>query len=109
MAALPVGLPELDVVGGERVQGPAGGDQVGVGGEAGLGFSSRRSTRAPCTLIDPEFGNAEVLVGVWMDGVHLEEQGPHLVVPGDRCGGRHISRIVEIRICADARLWGARG
>ncbi|MEU8268121.1 hypothetical protein AB0B89_13220 [Sphaerisporangium sp. NPDC049002] len=55
--------------------------------------------------IDPEFGNAEVLLAVQMDGRDLDEQGPHLVVPGDRCGGRHISRIVEIRICADASTW----
>ncbi|MFC4592110.1 molybdopterin-binding protein [Sphaerisporangium corydalis] len=59
--------------------------------------------------IDPEFGNVEALVGVRMDGRDLDEQGPHLVVPGDRCGGRQISRIVEIRVCADARLWGAGG
>ncbi|MER6173074.1 hypothetical protein [Streptosporangium sp. NPDC001681] len=55
--------------------------------------------------IDPEFGDVPVLVGVRMDDDDLDARGPHLVVPGDRCGGRHISEVVEIRICADARLW----
>ncbi|WP_371778639.1 hypothetical protein [Streptosporangium subroseum] len=59
--------------------------------------------------IDPEFGDTQVLLGLRMDGRDLDEQGPHLVVPGDRSGGRYISRIVEIRICADARLWSAAG
>jgi hypothetical protein len=59
--------------------------------------------------IDPEFGNTPVLLGIQMDGRDLDEQGPHLVVPGDRSGGRYISRIVEIRICADAWLWSAAG
>ncbi|MER6952232.1 molybdopterin-dependent oxidoreductase [Nonomuraea sp. NPDC000554] len=55
--------------------------------------------------IDPEFGNTEALVAVRLDGDDLDRQGPHLVVPGDRCGGRHISRIAEIRVCADNPLW----
>ncbi|WP_433237198.1 hypothetical protein ACQPYK_28410 [Streptosporangium sp. CA-135522] len=59
--------------------------------------------------IDPEFGNAPVLPSVRMDGDDLDEQGPHLVVPGDRSGGRHISRITEIRICADACLRNRSG
>jgi hypothetical protein len=59
--------------------------------------------------IDPELGDTQVLLGLQMDGRDLDEQGPHLVVPGDRSGGRYISRIVEIRICADARLWSAAG
>ncbi|MCC5578417.1 molybdopterin-dependent oxidoreductase [Microtetraspora sp. AC03309] len=56
--------------------------------------------------IDPEFGDTEALLAVSMDGAALDDQGPHLVVPGDRCGGRHISRIAEVRICASGRLWG---
>ncbi|MEV7006530.1 hypothetical protein [Streptosporangium sp. NPDC051022] len=59
--------------------------------------------------IDPEFGDARVLLGMRMDGRPLDEQGPHLVVPGDRCGGRYVSRIAEIRVCADDRLWGVPG
>lgn len=55
--------------------------------------------------IDPEFGAARVLLGIWMDGQDLG--APHLVVPGDRCGGRQISRVAEIRAFADDRLWTA--
>ncbi|GIH25782.1 molybdopterin-binding oxidoreductase [Acrocarpospora phusangensis] len=55
--------------------------------------------------IDPEFGNTQVLLGVSMDGRALDEQGPHLVVPGDRCGARNISGIAEIQL---ARLRAAR-
>ncbi|MCG5214829.1 molybdopterin-binding protein [Streptosporangium soli] len=55
--------------------------------------------------IDPEFGNVGALVGVWMDGFELDDLAPHLVVPGDRCGGRHISRVAEICVWADDRLW----
>ncbi|MFD1538980.1 hypothetical protein [Nonomuraea guangzhouensis] len=56
--------------------------------------------------IDPEFGNTPALLAVSMDCRDLDDQGPHLVVPGDRCGARHISQIAEIRLCADDRLWG---
>ncbi|WP_371784824.1 hypothetical protein [Streptosporangium subroseum] len=53
--------------------------------------------------------NTQVLLGVQMDGGDLDEQGPHLVVPGDRSGGRHISRIVELRTRADACPWRVTG
>ncbi|MEV1176757.1 molybdopterin-dependent oxidoreductase [Nonomuraea sp. NPDC049784] len=56
--------------------------------------------------IDPEFGNTAALLAVTMDCLDLDEQGPHLVMPGDRCGGRHISQVVEIKFCAYDRLWG---
>jgi hypothetical protein len=56
--------------------------------------------------IDPEFGNAPALLAVSMDCRDLDDQGPHLVVPGDRCGARHISQIAEIRLSADDRLRG---
>ncbi|GLW09122.1 molybdopterin-binding oxidoreductase [Microtetraspora sp. NBRC 13810] len=55
--------------------------------------------------IDPEFGNAQVLLGVRMDDDDLDGRGPHLVVPGDRRGGRQVSEIVEVRICTDASAW----
>lgn len=55
--------------------------------------------------IDPEFGNTAALLAVRMDRRDLDEEGPHLVVPGDRCGGRHISRVAEIKVCADDPLW----
>ncbi|WP_188193743.1 hypothetical protein [Nonomuraea sp. SYSU D8015] len=55
--------------------------------------------------IDPEFGNTAALLAVNMDCRDLDDEGPHLVVPGDRCGGRHISRIAEIKVSADDRLW----
>jgi hypothetical protein len=55
--------------------------------------------------IDPEFGAVSALLGVWMDGRDLGADAPHLVVPGDRCGSRHVSRVAEIRVWADDRLW----
>ena len=36
---LQVALPELGLLGGQRVQGPARGDQPGVGGDPGLGLA----------------------------------------------------------------------
>ncbi|MET7338832.1 hypothetical protein [Nonomuraea sp. NPDC005650] len=56
--------------------------------------------------IDPEFGNTPALLAVTMDCQDLTEQGPHLVMPGDRCGSRHISQVTGIRVCAADRLWG---
>ncbi|WP_214109243.1 hypothetical protein [Acrocarpospora catenulata] len=55
--------------------------------------------------IDPEFAGVAAVLGTTMDGSVLDEQGPHLVVPGDRCGGRHISRVTEIRVWSDDLLW----
>ncbi|GAA4573167.1 hypothetical protein [Planotetraspora kaengkrachanensis] len=55
--------------------------------------------------IDPEFGNVPAVLGLHMDGRDLGEHGPHLVVPGDRCGGRHVSEVVEVRVSADDLLW----
>lgn len=57
--------------------------------------------------IDPEFGNTPALLAVEMDCRALDGEGPHLVVPGDRCGARHISGVAEVRISADDRLWDA--
>lgn len=48
--------------------------------------------------IDPEFGNASILLGLTRDGRPLDAEGPQLVVPGDACGARNVSRIVEVRI-----------
>lgn len=55
--------------------------------------------------IDPEFGNTAALLAVSMDCRDLTEQGPQLVMPGDRCGSRHISQVTDIRVCAADRLW----
>lgn len=52
--------------------------------------------------IDPEFGNAPILLGLVRDGAGLDDQGPHLVVPGDVCGARNVSRIVDLHLHADA-------
>ncbi|GII51744.1 hypothetical protein Pth03_01330 [Planotetraspora thailandica] len=55
--------------------------------------------------IDPEFGHVPAVLGLHQDGRDLGDQAPHLVVPGDRCGGRHVSEVVEIRVFADDPLW----
>ncbi|MDI2124617.1 hypothetical protein [Yinghuangia seranimata] len=51
--------------------------------------------------IDPEFGNGPVLLGVTRDGLALDDEGPQLVVPGDVCGARNVSGIVELRIFSE--------
>ncbi|NUW38248.1 hypothetical protein HTZ77_43645 [Nonomuraea sp. SMC257] len=56
--------------------------------------------------LDPEFGNTPALPAVSMDCRPLDDDGPHLVMPGDRCGARHISQVTDLRVCADDRLWG---
>ncbi|MGW0856323.1 molybdopterin-dependent oxidoreductase [Streptomyces sp. NPDC002690] len=48
--------------------------------------------------IDPDFACAPVLLAVSIDGVPLHRTGPQLVLPQDRCGGRHISGIRSIRV-----------
>lgn len=48
--------------------------------------------------IDPEFGNGGVLLGLSRDGEPLDAEGPQLVVPGDTCGARNVSRVVELRV-----------
>lgn len=48
--------------------------------------------------IDPDFAHAPVLLGVTIDGTPLDAAGPQLVLPQDRCGGRHISGITVIRV-----------
>lgn len=57
--------------------------------------------------IDPEFGNTPALLAVSMDCRALDDQGPHLVMPGDRCGARHISQVTDLRVWADDPLWNA--
>ncbi|GAA1369714.1 molybdopterin-dependent oxidoreductase [Streptomyces beijiangensis] len=46
--------------------------------------------------IDPDFGNAPVLLATRMDGRGLDAEGSQLVVPSDRCGARYISAITRI-------------
>jgi hypothetical protein len=52
--------------------------------------------------IDPEFGNTPVLLGLTRDGDALDAEGPQLVVPGDVCGARHISKVADVRIRSDS-------
>ncbi|MEU6671769.1 molybdopterin-dependent oxidoreductase [Streptomyces sp. NPDC046727] len=48
--------------------------------------------------IDPDFADEPVLLAVTVDGTPLDAVGPQLVLPQDRCGGRHISGITAIRV-----------
>ncbi|MZD07039.1 molybdopterin-dependent oxidoreductase [Streptomyces sp. SID5785] len=48
--------------------------------------------------IDPDFTGAPVLLALSVDGAPLDAAGPQLVLPQDRCGGRHISGIDAIRV-----------
>ncbi|WP_218034445.1 hypothetical protein [Acrocarpospora corrugata] len=72
-----------------------------------LSILGRDGHHAVCSWgeIDPEFAGVAAVLGTRMDGLDLDDQGPHLVVPGDRCGGRHISAVTEIRIWSDDQLW----
>ncbi|MFB7543259.1 molybdopterin-dependent oxidoreductase [Streptomyces zaomyceticus] len=48
--------------------------------------------------IDPDFGNAPVLLATRMDDRDLEGAGTQLVVPSDRCGARYVSAVTGIWI-----------
>lgn len=51
--------------------------------------------------IDPEFGGLPVLIGFGRDGRDLDAEGPHLVVPGDRCGARSVGGLTDLRVYTD--------
>lgn len=55
--------------------------------------------------IDPDFAHAPVLLAVSIDGEPLDLTGPQLVLPQDRCGGRHISGISAIRVDGEYACW----
>ena len=48
--------------------------------------------------IDPDLGQARVLLATRIDGTPLDARGPQPVLPQDRCGARHISGITAIRV-----------
>lgn len=48
--------------------------------------------------IDPDFAHAPVLLAVGMDDTPLDEAGPQLVLPQDRCGARYVSGVNAIRV-----------
>ncbi|MEE4489086.1 molybdopterin-dependent oxidoreductase [Streptomyces sp. BE230] len=55
--------------------------------------------------IDPDFGQAQVLLAVTIDGTPLDHAGPQLVLPQDRCGARHISGINAVRVDGGYSSW----
>ncbi|MFB6846057.1 molybdopterin-dependent oxidoreductase [Streptomyces sp. NPDC056373] len=55
--------------------------------------------------IDPDFGQAPVLLAVTIDDTPLDRAGPQLVLPQDRCGARHISGITAIRVDGGYTAW----
>ncbi|MGW7073044.1 molybdopterin-dependent oxidoreductase [Streptomyces sp. NPDC054855] len=55
--------------------------------------------------IDPDFACAPILLAVSLDDAPLHQAGPQLVVPQDRCGGRHISGINTIRVDGRYPSW----
>ncbi|MFJ8752957.1 molybdopterin-dependent oxidoreductase [Streptomyces sp. NPDC102441] len=55
--------------------------------------------------IDPDFGRAQVLLAVTVDGASLDRAGPQLVLPQDRCGARHISGISAVRVDGGYDTW----
>ncbi|MFF9912348.1 molybdopterin-dependent oxidoreductase [Streptomyces sp. NPDC013457] len=57
--------------------------------------------------IDPDFGNAPVLLATRMDDEVLDAAGTQLVVPSDRCGARYVSAVTGIWI-GSPRLPGGR-
>ncbi|MEU0132879.1 molybdopterin-dependent oxidoreductase [Streptomyces sp. NPDC006296] len=55
--------------------------------------------------IDPDFGQARVLLAVTIDGTPLDRSGPQLVLPQDRCGARHVSGINALRVDGGYSTW----
>ncbi|MEV7341731.1 molybdopterin-dependent oxidoreductase [Streptomyces sp. NPDC093544] len=55
--------------------------------------------------IDPDFGQAPVLLAASIDDTPLDRAGPQLVLPQDRCGARHISGINAIRVDGRYTSW----
>jgi hypothetical protein len=58
--------------------------------------------------IDPRYGAGEALLATSMDGVPLDEDGPHLVVPRDVAGGRCVSRVASIWVGPATRMIESR-
>ena len=48
--------------------------------------------------IDPDFAGRKILLAVSEDGRSLAADGPRLVVPRDRHGGRYVTNVVSIRV-----------
>lgn len=55
--------------------------------------------------IDPDFGQARVLLAVTIDGTPLDRAGPQLVLPQDRCGARHVSGIDILHVDGGYASW----
>ncbi|MET8715030.1 molybdopterin-dependent oxidoreductase [[Kitasatospora] papulosa] len=55
--------------------------------------------------IDPDFGQARVLLAVTIDGTPLDRAGPQLVLPQDRCGARHVSGINTLHVDGGYTSW----
>jgi len=47
---------------------------------------------------DPGFEGKKILLAITEDGVSLADQGPRLVVPGDKRGGRYVTGIKTVRL-----------
>lgn len=48
--------------------------------------------------LDPDFGGKQILLATTQDGQSLADQGPRLVVSGDKRGGRYVSGVVRVRL-----------
>ncbi|MFJ3792354.1 molybdopterin-dependent oxidoreductase [Kitasatospora sp. NPDC090091] len=46
--------------------------------------------------IDPDFGGQRILLATSMDDAPLDDAGPQLVVPDDRCGARYVSGVTAV-------------
>src|SRR5580700_985834 len=101
VTALRVALPELGLLGGQRVQRPAGGDQPGVGGDPGLGLAegpvefglvTERLGLAPDQRLGPGGGGPGQEVGgagllACRDGLAADADLASLLGPPERHGG----------------------
>jgi DMSO/TMAO reductase YedYZ molybdopterin-dependent catalytic subunit len=57
--------------------------------------------------IDPDFAGRKVMLAVSEDGRSLATDGPRLVVPRDRRGGRYVSNVISVRLGdSDAQVDG---
>jgi DMSO/TMAO reductase YedYZ molybdopterin-dependent catalytic subunit len=48
--------------------------------------------------IDPDFAGRKIMLAISEDGRSLATDGPRLVVPRDKRGGRYVSNVISIRV-----------
>lgn len=58
---------------------------------------------------DPSFENKQILLAVTKNGAPLAAEGPELVVPGDKAGGRYVTGVSKVVFDKPGRRGGGHG